>query len=402
MNGTVTAAVTTTTWMADGMPVWVQGGGFYTVESVTDATNAVLLNYFFEGNAAPGAPIPSGAALTAGGPFSRDTPPDANDVYAWDLGESAAPYANQGSAGSVNMTLLSGSIVTSPGLFGVAPNSDDTSSSVTGSLTGGAGSAGVAYPVTISCWFYQPSNPGPAPLVGRSHDTTHDSGNESIALSQDSGTLELTLYIGSGIINFIANYPGLAQNAWHHVGATYDGSTVLLYVDGDNVFSRAQTARSSTTLRTHGTSSPRRPPAIPCPSARSLTGASSACASRISCALFGSRTCTRTGSDIFEAARRRPPCRRAVCVHRVPPSSIARAVPFDATTERRRTSASGPRPIASTPSRLRLHHVRAVGSRKHRVWTAPTVSAQTVGFATSSRPATRARMFFSSRSLSAP
>ena len=247
VNSSVTINVGTTAYMSPGMSVWTPGGVYMVAPSgVVDATHVTVINYYFLGNLAQGSTILSGSSVTpSGGLLSRDVAPDANDVYAWDLGESAAPYANQGSAGSANLTVLgSGTLRTSPSLFGVGPNSSNSVGSAgTGMLTGGAGSAGVAYPISMSCWFFQTVNPGGSVAIfGRGHDTGTDStGNESVCLFTNSGTLQTMVYTATGEHNLTATYPTLVTNTWHHVGFTYDGATLIQYVDGDAVKSTSVT-----------------------------------------------------------------------------------------------------------------------------------------------------------------
>jgi hypothetical protein len=69
VNSTVSINVGTTAWMAVGQVIFVQGGGYYSVNSITDLTDAVVTNLGYAGNAAPGATVTSGStiAVTPGG-----------------------------------------------------------------------------------------------------------------------------------------------------------------------------------------------------------------------------------------------------------------------------------------------------------------------------------------------
>jgi len=54
---TVSIKVGTTAWMAVSQAIFVQGGGYYTVASITDLTNVVITNLGYSANAAPGATV---------------------------------------------------------------------------------------------------------------------------------------------------------------------------------------------------------------------------------------------------------------------------------------------------------------------------------------------------------
>lgn len=63
----VSVSVGSTAWMAVGMVVYVTSGGYYQVNSITSSTVVVLQNLLYPGNASPGATVPSGGLVTAGG-----------------------------------------------------------------------------------------------------------------------------------------------------------------------------------------------------------------------------------------------------------------------------------------------------------------------------------------------
>ena len=68
--GTVTVNVTSTTPFAAGLGVYVQGGGYYTVQSVTNGTQMVLTNLGSLGNAAPTTNVTFPALVVPTGPPS--------------------------------------------------------------------------------------------------------------------------------------------------------------------------------------------------------------------------------------------------------------------------------------------------------------------------------------------
>ena len=66
VGGTVTVAVGDTSWMSVGEYLNVSAGGLLQVASITDSTHVVLRNQGNSGNAAPGASVASGAAVSFG------------------------------------------------------------------------------------------------------------------------------------------------------------------------------------------------------------------------------------------------------------------------------------------------------------------------------------------------
>ena len=203
-------------------------------------------------------PTPVQSAGRPGSAPSRYTAPDSNDQFVWALNDGAvgsatpASYANSGALGTSGnaMTPLSGSVFrTSPGMFGSCPNNSGFNYYGGGAMHGAAGSAGnIAYPITVSAWVLYEYGTTNLAIVGRSHDATTDTGNESIYLGADSGGTKLTvkLWIGSAMVTIIdsSNTPVTDQGQnfrWHHVGFTYDGANVKMYFDGDLVNTVAQT-----------------------------------------------------------------------------------------------------------------------------------------------------------------
>jgi len=69
VGSTVAVTVGATAWMGgNGYWVFINGAGYYAVNSITDATHAVLTNGGGASNATIGATVPSGATVSAAGP----------------------------------------------------------------------------------------------------------------------------------------------------------------------------------------------------------------------------------------------------------------------------------------------------------------------------------------------
>lgn len=67
-GATVSVSVGTTAWMASGQAIYMVGGGYYTVSSITNSTTVVLNNTGVSGNASPGATVSSPAVVSPAGP----------------------------------------------------------------------------------------------------------------------------------------------------------------------------------------------------------------------------------------------------------------------------------------------------------------------------------------------
>jgi hypothetical protein len=67
VGNSVTVAVVSTGFMVNGLSVFVQGAGYFTVASVTDATHVVLTNQGVPGNIVSGNTIASGAGVVSAG-----------------------------------------------------------------------------------------------------------------------------------------------------------------------------------------------------------------------------------------------------------------------------------------------------------------------------------------------
>jgi hypothetical protein len=66
-NASVTINVGTTSWMVVGQAIFILGGGYYTVGSITDINHAVVTNLGYSGNASSGATIASGGGVSPSG-----------------------------------------------------------------------------------------------------------------------------------------------------------------------------------------------------------------------------------------------------------------------------------------------------------------------------------------------
>ena len=124
VGGTVSVAVNSTTPFAAGLGVFVNGGGYYTVQSITDGTHMVLVNLGSTVNSVPttvvtlgelvvptGPPSPSLTVTSNGAAITQRAILDLNElVYVDDAGGGrmrfyGAAFPNPGAAITTNTTL---------------------------------------------------------------------------------------------------------------------------------------------------------------------------------------------------------------------------------------------------------------------------------------------------------
>lgn len=75
INANVSVSVTTTAWMASGQPIYISGGGGYSVVSVDSESAVTVKNTGAIGNIAPGETVDSGAFVVSGGAPAYVLPP---------------------------------------------------------------------------------------------------------------------------------------------------------------------------------------------------------------------------------------------------------------------------------------------------------------------------------------
>jgi len=67
VSSTVSVTVSSTAWMGAGQAVYVVGGGYYQIASITDGTHVVLTNLGYTGNASPTSTVGWGAQVSPAG-----------------------------------------------------------------------------------------------------------------------------------------------------------------------------------------------------------------------------------------------------------------------------------------------------------------------------------------------
>lgn len=187
--------------------------------------------------------------------------PDNNDIVVWRLDEATAPFVNSSTSGSApshavsDLGTLSGTVFTQhPSPFAAeGPGSGiqliGNNSGSPRNFIGGANGFLPQPPITISFWYYQRTyNSTGFTQHGLSKQTTTGVWGgvtfNCIFVAQnrqyagqgsqfDFGVV--TNSSGAGGNAVVVSEANIPLNTWSHVGLTYNGTTVLSYVNGNNV-----------------------------------------------------------------------------------------------------------------------------------------------------------------------
>lgn len=190
--------------------------------------------------------------------------PDNNDICVWRLDEATAPFVNSSTstntAGSTaNLTVISGTVLTQqPSPFAASGTNScvqftgNDNGSPRNFISGGNGFQPQP-PMTLSGW-----------ILIRNYDTTgftqHGFAKQQILNTWSGNNFSCVQlcqnerYNGGGTVNTsrfdfgvttnLSNAGGNANspvdntmtlNLWHHVGMTYDGTTIISYINGNQI-----------------------------------------------------------------------------------------------------------------------------------------------------------------------
>ena len=97
--------------------------------------------------------------------------------------------------------------------------------------------------ITLEAWVYATKNSGAQDVISKSSNSQNTG---YIFPRTDDGWTHTVFYlnVAGGWHTLSAAYPSL--NAWHHLAATYDGTTMSVYIDGVLAASQAQTETIAT------------------------------------------------------------------------------------------------------------------------------------------------------------
>jgi len=146
------------------------------------------------------------------------------------------------SSGNNNHGAISGATWTSAGRFGNALVFNGTSSRVT---IPSSPSLQLTNGVTLEAWVF----PTTTPTGWRSIVTKTIDGYYLMASSDNPGPTLGGLWTSGGT-SYLPSSTALTPNVWTHLAATFDGSTMRVYVNGTQVASRAQNASLTPTTGT--------------------------------------------------------------------------------------------------------------------------------------------------------
>jgi len=211
---------------------------------------AVIDDMHVSGFTKPGSPAgPADVAVTnlAGtGILSLGFTYDAEPILLWRLDEMAAPYANQGTGGisALKISFGAGSYTAhsagpgggfagdfNPGTGGAALAVDGRDSLSSDSDVVPPGNS-----FSYSCWIYLRSGgTGNTIILSRSYgDSWPYSGNfgNGIVLPGHGTTWQPGFYLVGGGVVYTNSVGFIPLNTWTHLAATFDGTTLSLYMNG--------------------------------------------------------------------------------------------------------------------------------------------------------------------------
>jgi hypothetical protein len=228
---------------SSGTGITVANGN--SAEIWTDGTNVYKTSHLVSVAITGGSPT-TGEVLTASGPSTaswqpvgsatnRFTATDANTSLEWTLDETTSPWANHGTAGTLNMTDVLGTVNANiTGLFGQCidfPNSAALATSAT--------SVGESSIFTMSVWVYLIGYTSNGCIVSKAYapsptwSSPYVSCDMSVNTSLDGAwtaslTVSGTRYFTGGTAG---NY-GIPLLQWTLLTSTYDGTTFRSYING--------------------------------------------------------------------------------------------------------------------------------------------------------------------------
>lgn len=187
--------------------------------------------------------------------------PDNNDLVVWKLDEAAAPFVNSSTSPSApshavsDLSTLSGSpLLRQPSLF--AASGTNSCVLFTGNQSGsprnsisGANNFLPQPPITVSMWYFlRAYNSSGLTQHGLTKQTTtgvwsgSSFGCVDLAQSRQYASLPtqfdfffLTGSLVGGASAIVPNELTIPLHTWSHIGMTYDGTTILAYINGNNV-----------------------------------------------------------------------------------------------------------------------------------------------------------------------
>ena len=172
---------------------------------------------------------PTGPTGPTGPGGIRQTPIDANTVAQWKLVDAvgAASIAETNGAYPLN------TIVGPPTFYRRGPFEASMQTYDGKYVRGASALEPPGNSISLDCWIYTIGNGGPSQYIfTKGYDNAWGTHQDSIDLSLSSNGLIAYTVIDLGTSQPYAQ-TAITWNVWHHLGMSYDGTTLSLYLDGE-------------------------------------------------------------------------------------------------------------------------------------------------------------------------
>ncbi len=170
--------------------------------------------------------------------------PDANDVLVLKLEETGPTFVNEGTAGtSVNWTIYGNPITQVPGLLGNAMYVPSSFISPNRDGAGGSNDTVISPNISLSGWIFQRRAVNYFAEVFNKQYFPNTWSHPFLTFgfqmrNTSDGIIELYITL-NGTLQVLRNdatHP-LQLGRWSHIGGTWDGTTLRMYINGVNVAS---------------------------------------------------------------------------------------------------------------------------------------------------------------------
>ena len=163
------------------------------------------------------------------------------------ISNSSAEYVNQnGALGASGLTMNGQEFSPVNNTTANALDFDGTNDNI---IVPSNSSSNISSAITIEGWLYATKNSGVQNVLSKSSRSVN---NGYIFPRTDNGWTDFVFYISLNNSWITVSYPYPSLNSWHHLAATYDGSNIKLYLDGNLVKTQAASGTIGTNSNSLG------------------------------------------------------------------------------------------------------------------------------------------------------